>query len=125
MPDAIRKVGWHEACILEVSMSTTALGRSASENTTPAPDSSASPRSPAAILIVTLLTLGSGILNLYSVIGPGVRERVEFLKQFFPLEFVHLSRLLTLLIGFALVVSSINIYRRKRLAWWIVTVLAS
>jgi phosphatidylglycerol lysyltransferase len=43
----------------------------------------------------------------------------------FSLEFVHLSRFLTLVIGFALVISSINIYRRKRRAYYVVAVLAS
>jgi len=77
-----------------------------------------------AIWLVTLLTLGSGLLNLYSVIGHSLRPRIEFLRRFLPLEFIHLSRSLTLLIGFALVISSLNIYRRKRLAWWIVAALA-
>jgi phosphatidylglycerol lysyltransferase len=72
------------------------------------------------IVVVTILTLGSGLLNLYSVIGPSLPERVELLRRIFPLEFVHLSRSATLLTGFALVVASFNIYRRKRLAFWLV-----
>ncbi len=77
------------------------------------------------ILLVTLLALGSGLLNLYSVLGRGIQGRVQFLREVFPLEFVHLSRTATLLIGFALVVSSINLYRRKRIAWWMALSLAS
>ncbi|MEN6608504.1 MAG: phosphatidylglycerol lysyltransferase domain-containing protein [Bryobacteraceae bacterium] len=75
------------------------------------------------VVAVTLLSLGSGLLNLYSVINPGLPERVHLLRKIFPLEFVHLSRSATLLIGFTLVVASFNIYRRKRLAFWVVAVL--
>lgn len=77
------------------------------------------------ILAVTLLTLGSGVLNVYSVIGRGLPGRVEWLRRFFPLEFVHLSRSATLLTGFALIISSLNIHRRKRLALWMVAALAA
>ncbi len=69
------------------------------------------------VLVVTLVTLGSGIVNLYSVIGPNLPERSFVLKQVFPLEFLHLSRFVTLLTGFALTISSINIYRRKKRAF--------
>lgn len=79
---------------------------------------------PILLWLVTLITLGSGILNLYSVIGPALPERKAILEEIFPLEFLHLSRFLTVLIGFALVISSINIYKRKIRAWWSVMLLA-
>ncbi len=80
--------------------------------------------SPPLILIV-LVTLGSGLLNVYSVIGRGLPERVSTLREIFPLEFIHLSRSATLLIGFALVVSALNVLKRKRVAYWSVLSLAS
>ncbi|MGH9971903.1 MAG: phosphatidylglycerol lysyltransferase domain-containing protein [Pyrinomonadaceae bacterium] len=76
------------------------------------------------VWIVALITLGSGLLNLYSVtrrISPYSRV---LLREIFPLDFIRLSRLLTLLIGFALIVSSINIYKRKKRAFQIVAFLA-
>jgi phosphatidylglycerol lysyltransferase len=76
------------------------------------------------IWIVTLVTLGSGLVNLFSLIGPSLPERRELLRNIFPLEFLHLSKFLTLLIGFALVVSSINIYKRKKRAYQTVLLLA-
>lgn len=79
---------------------------------------------PILLWLVTLTTLGSGILNLYSVIGPSLPERKAILEEFFPLEFLHLSRFLTVLIGFALVISSINVYKRKTRAWWSVMLFA-
>lgn len=63
-----------------------------------------------------LTTLGSGLLNLYSVIGPNLPERHKILRELFPLAFLQFSRFLTLLAGFALVVSSINLYKRKQRA---------
>ena len=78
----------------------------------------------ALVWATTLATLGSGLLNLYSVIGPSLPGRHRLLREFFPLEFLHLSRFLTLLIGFALVISSINIFRRKKRAFQAVFLLA-
>ncbi len=74
---------------------------------------------------VALITLGSGIINIYSVIIHGFPHRIHILLDIFPFEFVHVSRMLTLLIGFGLVVSSINIYKRKRLAYYVVLALSS
>jgi lysylphosphatidylglycerol synthetase-like protein (DUF2156 family) len=74
--------------------------------------------------LVTFTTLGRGILKLYSVIGPALPERKAILEKIFPLEFLHLSRFITVLIGFALVISPINIYKHKTRAWWSVMLLA-
>jgi phosphatidylglycerol lysyltransferase len=74
--------------------------------------------------LVTLGTAGSGLLNIYSVIGDSLPARSRVLEKLFPLSFQHLSRFLTLLIGFALVISSINIYKRKRRAFRLVLLLA-
>lgn len=72
----------------------------------------------------TLITLGSGLINLLSVINPSLPERTELLRDLFPLEFLHISRFLTLLIGFALVISSINIFRKKKRAFQMALFLA-
>lgn len=77
------------------------------------------------IWIVAVITLGSGLLNLYSVMGgPDPQARRALLREIFPLEFVHLSRSLTVLIGFALIISSLNVYKRKRRAWLAVLLLS-
>jgi phosphatidylglycerol lysyltransferase len=70
---------------------------------------------------VTLAALGSGILNLYSVVGPSLPNRLLILRQMFPLEFIGLSRSVVLLTGFALILSSLNLFRRKRRAFQIVS----
>jgi phosphatidylglycerol lysyltransferase len=74
--------------------------------------------------ILTLATLGSGLITLFSLMKPPLPARAALLHSVFPLEFLQLSRFSTLLTGFALVISSVNIYRRKRRAYQIVLVLS-
>jgi phosphatidylglycerol lysyltransferase len=69
------------------------------------------------------ITLSSGIVNLISVIG-GISQP-KILVAAFPLDFSRLSRSLTILLGFALIVSSFNIFKRKKRAWAIVLALSS
>lgn len=77
-----------------------------------------------AVILLTLITLGSGLLNLESVIGPALPERYRMVREAFPLEFIRASRFITLVTGFALVIVSINIRKRKRRAWQAATLLA-
>ena len=74
--------------------------------------------------LATVGTAGSGVLNIYSVIGRGLPARTQILEKIFPLAFQDLSRHLTLLIGFALVISSINIWKRKQRAFRLVISLS-
>ena len=69
------------------------------------------------VVALALATCGSGLLNLYSLIHPGISSRLAVLQRAFPLELVAASRFVTLLLGFALVIASLNIYRRKRRAF--------
>lgn len=69
------------------------------------------------VIFVALVTLGCGVINVCSVLGAPLPHRLAPLKKVFPLDFIHLSRFLTLLIGFALVISAINIYKRKKRAF--------
>lgn len=71
-----------------------------------------------------LMTLGSGILNLVSAASRGIPRTHALLGDLFPIEFLHVSRFLSLLLGFALVVSSINIFKRKKRAAVLVLAMA-
>lgn len=75
------------------------------------------------ITLTAAVTFASGLMTLYSLISrtPAQRRR---LQEVFPLDFIHLSRFVTVILGFALVVSSINIYRRKKRAFYITCGLA-
>lgn len=74
-------------------------------------------------LLLALIVLGSGMVNLYSVAGRALPERAAILREIFPLVFIHLSRFFALLTGFALVILSINIYKRKKRAFQITLIL--
>jgi phosphatidylglycerol lysyltransferase len=69
------------------------------------------------IWIVALVTFGSGLFNILSVTDPALPHHREIWGLVVPLEFLRLRRFLTLLIGFALAVSSLNIYKRKKRAF--------
>ncbi len=76
------------------------------------------------VRFVALITAGSGLASLSSLIGRPF-PHLHALRYLFPIEFAHLSDFLTLLIGFFLVIGSINIARRKRRAFSAVILLAS
>ena len=82
------------------------------------------PRSRLVTRAIALATLGSGLMNLYSVVGTPSPERAAVLRDIFPLEFLHVARFITLLAGFALVVLSFNVYKRKKRAFTAAVVLA-
>lgn len=71
-----------------------------------------------------MVTLASGVANLYSAIHPRHHARHQLLRDLLPLEFLHSPRSFTLLVGLALIVSAINIYKRKRRAWQIALALS-
>jgi phosphatidylglycerol lysyltransferase len=73
--------------------------------------------------ILATITLGSGFLNLVALVGGASQPKL--LTVLFPLEFSRLSRTLTILIGFALIVSSLNIFKRKKRAWAVVIALSA
>src|ERR1041385_9228937 len=74
---------------------------------------------------VTIMTLGSGFVNLWSAAVPRLPERVRILRGLFPMEFLHVSGFLTMIFGFGLIVSSLNIARRKRRAFKVVLTFAA
>ena len=74
-------------------------------------------RSPSpAGLIIALMTARQRATERVFGDRPALPERHAILRTIFPLEFLHLSRFVTLLLGFTLVILSINIYRRKKRA---------
>jgi phosphatidylglycerol lysyltransferase len=73
-------------------------------------------------VFLAAITLGSGILNVISVVGGASPPRI--VTVVFPLAFSGFSRILTIFIGLALIVSSLNIYKRKKRAWAVVLVLS-
>jgi phosphatidylglycerol lysyltransferase len=84
----------------------------------------AAARRPLLVWFVTLVTLGGGLANLYFAVNPPHRPH-RLLRELLPLEFLHYPRSFTLFIGLALVVSALNVYKRRRRAFRAVLALAS
>jgi len=76
------------------------------------------------VWIIALLVLSGGLMNIFLLIKYTLTGHRAILLEIFPLEFLHLSKLLTLLIGVSLVISSINIYKRKKRAFQTVVILS-
>lgn len=72
------------------------------------------------VRMVALITLLNGALNLYAALNPRTQAPHGWLRYLAPLEFLHFPRSWTLLIGFVLIVASVNIWQRKRRAWRLV-----
>jgi phosphatidylglycerol lysyltransferase len=68
-------------------------------------------------VLLSLGVLGSGLTNLYSVAGRALPTRAAILHEVFPLVFIHASKFFSMLTGFALVILSLNIYKRKKRAF--------
>ena len=100
------------------------LWDSAARRHPPAMPPTRSPRSPL-VIAATMATFVSGALNLYSLVHPALPARLAVLSRLVPLELVTWSRFMTLVVGFALVISSLNIFKRKRRALQVVIGLAS
>jgi phosphatidylglycerol lysyltransferase len=58
-----------------------------------------------------------GVINVISAVTPSLSDRIKILETFSPLEVRHGGHLTASLAGFALLVLSRNLARRKRVAW--------
>jgi phosphatidylglycerol lysyltransferase len=74
--------------------------------------------------VLAVATLGSGFMNLASVLGTSPFARRAVLRDIFPLEIEGWSSHLTLLLGFGLIATSVNIYKRKRRALVVAALIA-
>lgn len=82
------------------------------------------PKSKALIRFAALATFASGAANLYFAANAPHRAHGA-LQAILPLEFFHYPRSFKLFLGFALIVSAVNIYKRKRRAFQIVLALSA
>ncbi len=64
-----------------------------------------------------LLTAGMGLVNLVSAATPGLPERIGWIEALFPFPVRAGAHVFAAVIGFLLLVLSVNLLRRKRVAW--------
>jgi phosphatidylglycerol lysyltransferase len=65
-----------------------------------------------------------GVVNILSAITPPIRERIRLLRQYLPMDTIHASNLLVLLMGLLLVVTAAFLVRGLRNAWIIALVVS-
>ena len=75
------------------------------------------------VRIVSLLTVGMGIVNLISAIIPALNERLVIIENYIPLEVRRGSRMTSALAGFALFLLASSLWRRKRTGWLLTVIL--
>lgn len=75
------------------------------------------------IQISAILTALVGIVNVLSAVTPSLQERVEWLREIFGWEIRASGHIFAALSGFFLLILSINLWRRKRLAWLLTVIL--
>jgi len=71
------------------------------------------------VRVVALLTGVMGVVNVLSAVTPTLSDRLHVLRQILPLEVRHGGHLTAALAGFALLLLSRSLWRRKRVAWFL------
>jgi phosphatidylglycerol lysyltransferase len=69
------------------------------------------------VRIMAILTALMGIINVLSAVTPSLMNRLQNLEEFSPLIIRHGGHLTAALAGFALLLLSVGLWRRKRAAW--------
>ncbi len=72
--------------------------------------------------LVALLTAVMGVINVFSAVMPSMRYRLHLLEQYSPFSVTTGGHLTSALAGFALLLLSVSLWRRKR-AGWILTLV--
>jgi phosphatidylglycerol lysyltransferase len=72
------------------------------------------------LVSASILTGFVGIVNLISAITPALVERRSFLREFIPFAARSGSHIAAALVGFFLLTLAANLFRRKRVAWYLV-----
>lgn len=70
-----------------------------------------------AVPVVAVLTAAMGLVDVLSAVTPSLADRLRLLEQYSPLYVSRGGHLASALAGFALLVLSRNLWRRKQIAW--------
>jgi phosphatidylglycerol lysyltransferase len=75
------------------------------------------------VKIVALLTALMGVINVLSAVTPALANRMALLERYSPLVVRAGSHLTAALAGFALLILSTQLWRRKRVAWLLTMII--
>jgi len=67
--------------------------------------------------LIALLTAAMGVINVLSAVTPSLRYRLRLLEQYSPFSVTSGGHLTSALAGFALLLLSVSLWRRKRVGW--------
>ncbi|MCC7118840.1 MAG: bifunctional lysylphosphatidylglycerol flippase/synthetase MprF [Anaerolineales bacterium] len=73
--------------------------------------------------LIASLTALMGVINVLSAVTPPVHERLKILLTFLPFMVSRGGHLASALLGFALIILSVGLWRRKKQAWWLAFIL--
>jgi phosphatidylglycerol lysyltransferase len=73
--------------------------------------------------LVALLTALMGAINFLSAITPAMQYRLRLLEQYSPLAVTRGGHLTSALAGFALLLLSVSIWRRKQMGWLLTIII--
>lgn len=76
-------------------------------------------------MLPMVMTFLLGIINILSVVTPAISHRMHILKLYLSLDFMHFSKMLTLISGILLLVTSASLFRGVRRAWYFAVILTS
>lgn len=65
-----------------------------------------------------------GLVNIISVLTPPLKDRLQILQQFLPLDLIHFSNTAVLIIGVLILCCSAFLFRGFKNAWWLAVSLA-
>jgi phosphatidylglycerol lysyltransferase len=69
-------------------------------------------------LVPALLLFSLGIVNIISVLTPAISERVQWLRDFLPLNAIIVSNYFVLVLGLFLLVTASFMLKGLKIAWW-------
>ena len=69
------------------------------------------------VRMIAVLTAAMGVINVLSAVTPSLRYRLGLLEKYSPFSVIRGGHLTAALAGFALLLLSVSLLRRKRIAW--------
>ncbi|MDH6252379.1 phosphatidylglycerol lysyltransferase [Chryseobacterium sp. H1D6B] len=75
-------------------------------------------------LLPVLMIFFLGIINILSVITPALTDRLNIVKSYLSVDFIHLSKMFTLIAGVLLLVTSANLFKGTKRAWYFAIILS-
>lgn len=75
-------------------------------------------------VVPALLLFALGIINIVSALTPAISNRLHYLKNYLPLEAIHVSNYLVFTAGLFLLVTASFMIKGLRMAWWFALLLS-